>query len=394
MAGLGVEVVAVRRLIEQLYGRMPREFAHPQRMVVESVDRLVGCVDQYNGLDDCFVSAFAFGSDERSYGDVLINKAVFDFDGAWDDLVRTHEWLEERDVAHFAVFSGSDRSGHLYVLTEPTTHQQSLEYFQRDVVIDGVGLRRCRDCGGALDRVEASAVAAWRCDQCGTRRTESDTDLVVDSNLVGDPATMIRVPNTWHPSAERFCVPLRPSEIDSDPRDIYDIATAQRDLELGDIVCGSKTPDIAQKRGRAEELYRSYDEQRRLAGFESDQKVLDEFEADVPPADMLDEMGCTCVRSMVTDEDGRITKPALGHDKRRTLISYLVERGYNPEEISQFLRLVLDDAKARHSIVEEEQPVRIWRDGVKAPNKVTLKRRGMWRQDCPEHAEVAAGAEA
>lgn len=384
----------MKSLVRQLYGAMPREFASPQRRVVDSFDRLVGCIDQHNGLTDCFVSAYAFNSDERSYGDVLINKAVFDFDDAWGELVRTHRWLEERDVAHFAVFSGSDRSGHLYVLTEPTTHQQSLEYFQRDVMINRAGLRKCRECGGGVDRVDASVVASWECPQCGGRYSENETRLVVDSNLVGDPSTMIRIPNTWHPRAERFCIPLKPDEITEDVGAVYELAREQRDLSLADAVSGQKTPTIDQHAETAEELYHSYGERRRLAGFESDQAVLEEFEAEVPPVEMMDDIGCECIRSLLVDAEGRRTRPALGHRERRTLVSYLVERGYNPEEIARFLRFALDEQKARHSIVEEEQPVRIWRDGVKAPNSVTMKRFGLFQQSCPEHAEVAAEVEA
>lgn len=385
----------MRRLVEQLYGAAPREFASPQRRMAESTDRLLEMVDEHNGLTDCFVSVYGFAdADEPSYGNVVVNKAVFDFDGEWDELVRAHHWLDERGVAHFVVFSGSDESGHLYVLTKPTRHQQSLEYFQRNIVIDRAGLRRCSRCGNGVSMVDSSAVASWECDTCEARLSKNETRLVVDSNLVGDAATMIRIPNTWHPRAERFCIPLKPNEINHDPERIYELAQSQRDLTLGDIVCGHKTPDITQHKAKAEELYYSHDEKRRLAGFESDAAVLDEFEAEVTPAEMMKDIECECVRSMITDGQDRRTMPALGHSKRRVLVSYLVERGYNPEEIARFLRFVLDDDKARHSIVEEEQPVRIWRDGVKAPNAVGLKRVGLFRQDCPEHAKVATEVEA
>jgi hypothetical protein len=354
--------------------------------VVESFDQLIACTDQHNGLTDCYVSLFAFNGEDHSYGDVLINKAVFDFDDAWTELVRAHEWLEARGAAHFVVFSGSDRSGHLYVLTEPTTHQQSLEYFQRDIVIGRAGLRKCRECGGPVERADASAVASWLCPACGRRFSESETRLAVDPNLVGDAATMIRVPNTWHPRAERFAVPLKPQEVTEDIGPVYELAKRQRDLALGDVVSGHKTPCIDQHADRAEQLYHRHGEKRRLAGLGSDQRALEEFEAEVAPAEMMDDIGCECVLSMITDGGGRRTKPALGHGERRVLISYLVERGYNPEEIARFLEFAVAGEKARHSVVEEEQPVRIWRDGLKAPNAVSLKRRGYFVPTCAEHA--------
>ena len=380
----------MRRLIEQVYGGMPREFARPQRQVVDSTDELVALVDQYNGLSDCFVSAHAFAGGKTSYDEVVINKSVFDFDGEWGALVRAHEYLEERDVAHFVVFSGSDGSGHLYVLVKPTRHQQSLEYFQRNVLIDRIGLRSCKSCGNEVDRRDNSVVAPWHCPVCDDLRTRGDTRLAVDSNLVGDITTMIRIPNTWNPGAERFCVPLRPEEVTDDPAAVAELAAEQRDLELGDIVCGSKTPDITQHKERAEELYQAQREKRRMAGFVSDRAVLEEFEADVTPAEMMENIDCECVRSMVTDEQDRRTKPALGHEDRRILITYLVEEGYNPEEISRFLRFALDEEKAKHSIVDEEAPVRLWRDGVRFPNAVSLKRLGLFRQDCPVHAKAPA----
>ena len=377
----------MRSLVEQLYGGMPREFASPQRRAVSSTEELVALIDQYNGRSDVFVSAYPFATDERSYGDVLINKAVFDFDGEWDRLVRTHEWLEERGAAHIVVFSGSDASGHVYVLTEPTRHQQSLEYFQRDVVVDGAGLRTCRECGNPVETSDASAVARWRCPVCERRMADDQTRLAVDENLVGDPSTMIRVPNTWNPGAERFCVPLKPGEVTRDLGRVYSLAESQRDLSLSDVVSGENTPDITQKRAEAERLYDSYRDRRRLAGFESDSAAFDEFEAEVTPVEMMESLECECMRRLVLDADGNNAEPDLGHRHRRFLVSKLVEEGYNPEEIARFLRCYLSDEKADHSIAEEEQPIRIWRDGVKPPNKLTLKRTSVYRRTCPEHAQ-------
>lgn len=374
----------MRKLLSQLFGRTPREFANPRRRVVESFPELVSLIDQHNGLTTCFVSAYAFATDERSYSDVLINKAIFDFDGSWSHLVRTHEWLEERGAAHFAVFSGSDGSGHLYVLTKPTRHQQSLEYFQRDVVIDGVGLRECHYCGNRVERRDGSGVVPWYCPVCEQNIAEHDTELVVDGNLVGEPATHIRVPNTYHTGADRYCVPLKPEEITNDLGRVYEAAQSQRDLELADIVCGDKPVDIAQKAEAAEQKYRSYD-QRRLPGVTDDITAFNSFEAEVDPPDMMEDIDCECVRRLITDDRDRRTQPALGHHERRVLVSYLVERGYNPAEIAEFLWWAIDDEKADHSINEEEQPVRVWRDGVKAPNKRTLKREGYWRRGCPVH---------
>lgn len=382
----------MRTLTRQLFGTMPREFASPQRRAVDSFPELTAMIDHYNGRSDCFVSAYPFASDERSYADVLIDKAIFDFDDAWGDLVRTHEWLEERGAAHFAVFSGSDRSGHIYILVEPTTHQQSLEYFQRDVVIAGAGLRRCRECGEPVERVDPDAVAAWECTASGRRLAVNETRQSVDDNLVGDPTTHVRVPNTMNPGADRFAVPLEPEEIDAPMDEIYSLATEQRDLELADIVSGSRTPDITQKADEAERLYRSHEEKRKMAWYESDDRVMEEFEAQVTPVDMLDGIGCECVRSLFLDDDGRRTNPDLGHHERRVLISYLVERGYNPAEIASFLKFAISEEKARHSIAEEEQPIRIWRDGVKAPNARTLKQRGLFVRGCPEHSRAAPGA--
>lgn len=384
----------MRRLVEQLFGREPREFASPQRVAVDTTGELLAHIDQHNGLADCYVSAYAFASEDRSYGDVVINKAIFDFDGEWGALVDTHEWLRERGAAHLVVFSGSARSGHIYVLTEPTTHQQSLEYFQRDVVVDGAGLRRCRECGNPVDRVDASAVKAWECRACGHRAGDGGTRLVVDDNLIGDPATMIRVPNTWHPGAERFCVPLRPEEVVRDAAEVHALADSQRDLALADAVSGGSPVEITQAEDRAEELYRSYDDQRGMAGVGSDATAAGSFEAEVEPAAVLEDLSCECLLSMLTDPDGRPAEPRMGHRNRRVLVSYLVERGYNPAEIRGFLRFALDDEKAEHAIHEEQQPTRIWRDGVKAPNAVTLKRYGLFEPSCPEHAKAAGTGEA
>ena len=371
----------MRRLVEQVFGRMPREFATPQRRVVRSTEELVGMIDQHNGISDVYVSAHAFAGDKATYADVVINKAVFDFDGRWGPLVDTSRWLKERGAAHFVVFSGSAESGHIYVLTEPTPHQESLEFFQRDVVIDGVGLRECSRCGGVTRRDGDRPVSPHHCRQCDEYYNDDATRLVVDQNLVGDPATMIRVPNTWHPDAERFCVPLLPEEVDKDPSAAYEAAQSQRDLGLSDIVMGDEPVDITQRADEAEGKYQSYDQRRRLAGFESDAEALGSFEAEVPPEEVWERVECECIKAIT---DGR-----PGHDDRRVMITHLIEEGFNPAEINGFLAWALDEETARHSIEDEQQAIRLYRDQVRAPNAVTLKRMGLWRQDCPVHAKAS-----
>lgn len=375
----------MRRLIEEVYGRMPREFASPQRRIVHSTDRLIEIVDEHNGLTDCFVSAYGFATDECSYSDVVINKAVFDFDGDWDHLVRAHEWLEERGAAHFVVFSGSDESGHLYVLTEPTRHQQSLEYFQRNIVVGGVGLRKCTECGTEVSLDASGDSNRWHCGSCDDDLVKNETTLATDDNLIGDPATMIRIPNTWNPGAERFCIPLRPEEVTMDTEAVHGLAREQRDLTLSDIVCGERPVKITQRRAEAEEQYQPHSEKQGLTGFEVDGEHIGEFSVEIQPHEIMDNLECECVRSMITDDQDRRAMPPLGHTDRRVLITHLVERGYNPAEIHEFLRFTIEDEKARHCIVEEKQPMRLWKNGVRAPNKISLKRAGLLSMDCPVH---------
>lgn len=378
----------MKRLLRQLFGRTPREFATPQRKTVETFDQLLAAIDQHNGLTDCYTSAYAFGSEKRDFTSAVINKAVFDFDGEWDALVDTHEWLAERGAAHFAVFSGSERSGHIYVLTEPTTHDQSLEYFQRDVVVDGVGLRKCERCGVRLEDNpdDEYGVRPHWCDGCGEAKRDSDARTVVDDNLAGDPTTHVRIPNTWHPRAERFCIPLRPGEVTRDADAVAELAGSQRDLDLSDIVSGERPVDLEQARDRAEEKYRSYAERQRLSGFAAGDYTASGGEAQVSPVDMHDTIDCECVLSMLPDRPGRSRGADLGHDERRVLVSTLVEKGYNPAEISAYLRWALTDEKARHSVVEERQPERLFRDAVKPPNAMSMKRDGHFDPTCPVHS--------
>lgn len=388
----------MEKLLRQMFGAMPREVATPQRRTVASFDRFVEVLDAHNGKTDCFVSVHHFADrdpEEASYKRAVVNKTVFDFDGAWEELVRAYRWLDERGAAHFATFSGSDRSGHLWVLCEPTTHQQSLEYFQRDVLIDGIGLRKHSLCGHRVRRKEPGRTADWYCDRCDRALPEQQTQPVVDTNLVGDITTCIRVPNTVNPGAGRLCIPLKPEEVTPDWRAVHELAEPdgsgrfrQRDLLLADIVSGSSPVDITQHRERAEQYYRAYTEEREFPGL-SDAEVLSSFEPEIGPEEMMESLDCRCVGRMVTGPDGEPTGPRLGHRDRRVLVSYLIEEGFNPAEINRFLLAYVAEDKAIHSIEDEEQAVRIWRDGVKAPSKSSLKRMGLFRQDCPVHSRAA-----
>lgn len=378
----------MRQLLEEMFGRMPREFATPQRRDVDSIDELMACIDQHNGLTDCYVSAYAFGSEDRDYTEAVINKAVFDFDEEWDRLVDAHEWLEARGAAHFAVFSGSERSGHIYVLTEPTAHDQSLEYFQSDVVVDGAGLRKCKRCDGRVVTNDEDEFGArpYYCTSCYDKKREGDTKPVVDANLIGDPTTHVRIPNTWHPRAERFCVPLKPDEITRDADAVLELAQSQRRLTLSDIVSGSSPVKLTQARSVAEDKYQSYAERQRMAGFEAGDYGGD-HEAEVSPVRMHSSVDCECALSLMPDEPGRSRGVELGHRNRRVLITTLIEQGYNPAEVSAYLRWVLEEREARHSIVEERQPERLFRNAVKPPNARSLKDAGLFDPTCPVHAQ-------
>lgn len=388
----------MRRLLEQLYGRFPREFASPQRRRVNGMDEMAALIDEHNKRVDCFVTMYGFEADEPeelSYSDVVINKIVFDFDGEWHRLVDFHEWLGDRNIPHFVVFSGSNGSGHVYILTEPTKHQPSLEYTQRDVLIDGANLRKCDYCGGKVLRDDPSRVTPFYCEQCDERKTDKGTDPVVDMNVVGDASRCIRVPNTYNVDAERWCVPLRPGEIVRDTREVYDLARSQRPLALEDILCcpGGDPVDITQHKEAAEELYTGITENREMPAVRSDARVLEAHEAEVPPPEMFDSIRCECVRGLLEGHDGE-GKPPLGHAQRRITISYLCEAGYNPREIAEFLKAYIAADKAHHSIHEEEQPMRVWRDQVKVPNKDRLKQRGMFVDGCPEHSATGQAGQA
>lgn len=154
-----------------------KEFGKPHRQLVRTTDEMKRLVRLYNGKMNCYMTIYGYTGFERVgyrevplYDTAIVDKVYMDFDGldSFDEMLRVHQILNERDTKHILRFSGN--GFHLYA---------------------GINTEeRIVNKGPALKRYSYGL-------------TEDQ-----DPRVVGDISRIARIPYTLHMETKRYCIPL------------------------------------------------------------------------------------------------------------------------------------------------------------------------------------------
>jgi hypothetical protein len=155
----------------------PREVCFPERKLCLTEREFYDEVNKYNKLKNIYYSLYSC-DENRNFGNCVIDKVAFDFDASnpesiLGEVTKFCEYLHNNDLKHLVVFSGK-KGFHVYIFCK---NGDSL-VFKKDA------LRHAHEYFTKL------------------------LDLHPDKSLFGDIKRILRVPNTFHATGNRYCIPL------------------------------------------------------------------------------------------------------------------------------------------------------------------------------------------
>lgn len=345
MAGVNIwrsvsEVMDILRL----FNKFPRQIAHESRRSVESMEDMLGKINELNGKVRIFVSVYNFTNnpaiDSRNLD---VDKLFFDLDHpdtSLQDCKKIHSWLMESSIKHIMFFSGA--GFHIYIMTTGYLDLKN----KRDTVYNAQ-----KFIANALDMV------------IGLAKKSN-----IDSKTVGRVDQMATFPCTWNTKRRRYCICITDEDLEKGYDYIKERAKSQN--------------QFFKWYGRSLFNIKKFDTSRPTdfptLGISQNIKLKidkDEFLKTLPP----------CVSYWLTMEH-------IGYQRRGYLICYLRDTGNLLGDTIQILEKYMTRSEFIHCTTRriaqghgtgEEQPQYLYRGFVRGrftfPSCDTIKELG----DCP-----------
>ncbi|MFB6236968.1 MAG: hypothetical protein ABEH81_01220 [Halopenitus sp.] len=259
-------------------------------------------------------------------GDNVIDKVCWDFDVEPDDKDKYDTWegmiqdfrklterLDEEGYSQMSVLSG----GGMHKYLKSTEHR----------------LEHPRD---ALREVQ--------------QKYQEELDLKTDDAIFGDIERIFRVPNTYHPGAERFCIPLKPDEVYLPKEEMVELAHDQR-FGVDAITDGAPYP-----------IHKHDSAGNSFARFETGDRIDGNFNpAEVEPEGTIFEI-YPCIANLLQNWDEMEQKGhGLGFRRRFLIILHLKETGHTYDETVAILKKYMSSEEFYHCVQDEKQVRQIYR---------------------------------
>ena len=392
-----------------LFESFPREVGRqkwwcPNKQMYDSFLRL------NNGFNDCYCSIYrqTIRRNEKDVGDAneagaVSDKIYLDFDTQFghESMILAHEWLEERNVIHRINVSGRWQKYRISSVRNPDTQLFQVKKIQIPSTIGfHVYFWIIQDftykksvvyemqkfiCTHISDKLKSGWGIETVPEQCrilsdGRREIIPEWELPeyqiyspVDRRVWGDLVRISRIPNTWNPKRQRFCIPMTHKMIDTaDPQKLNELSKQQMFFDVKHLYIGNS-------------LYRP--------PTEFDKKQYETTLCDYrmePNYEPNPDMTRTILRSMELPYCIRklLSITTLDWSLRFWLIIYLRERGLNESQVTQVLTDSLRPDYAEHAIFGQERQV--WRAFNSAQTKVMMPNCFKWsgmvgcRDHCPD----------
>ena len=191
----------------------------PPRKLIKNIKEYLNYVNLYNGKRKAvYKSVYSFEetkiNDYRrevpDYSSAIVDCIFFDFDfkscEAFIEVKKLHEYCMKENLKHTIIFSG--RGYHLYIYCKIYNLQYKKETIR--------GAQQY-----FIDKLK----------------------LTVDRQVIGNVAQLARIPNTYHPKAGRFCIPLTKEQFEKGDEFIKTLAEKQNFVK--NVIIGSKLFDIS-----------------------------------------------------------------------------------------------------------------------------------------------------
>jgi len=320
-----------------ILNRYPVRIGTPHQKRYETREEAIEAINRHNGLTHVYVSLYNRG---------VIDKIAFDFDpkdyeSGWDDMIveyrQLKEHIEDEGWAFMCVFSGNGL--HFYIKSKS---------------------RRLENPRAATKEVQ--------------EKYQQELDLNSDEAIFGDIKRIMRVPNTYHPGAERFCIPLKPNEIYFSQDEIHDLAQSQRDISA--VADGEPYPI-----GKHDKMGSAYT-------MSEGSRVPGNFNpAEVEPEGTLFPI-YPCISNILQNwQDMEQKGHGIGYRRRFLVILHLKETGHSYEEAVGVLKKYMSEKEFYHAVYDEKQVEQIYkRDDLLFPKCDSLMKEIPCIHDPPEEA--------
>lgn len=271
----------------------------PPRKIVNNKEEYFNYINACNGKKGAvYRTVYSFKTikenNRPNYKTAIIDKLFFDFDdkscNSYKEVMKFHDYLIKENIKHFIVMSG--RGYHVYIITslyKAEYPRATIKNAQKEFI----------------DKLK----------------------LTVDPQVIGNPAQMARIPNTFNTRANRYCIPLSKEQFLKGDNYIKDLAKKQnfiKDIFIGDKLFGLNEFDKKSE----EEVY--------INNIEIDDKNIELI--DLPH----------CIECLLKQED-------VGWRGRYVLITYFRDKGYTQKETHEILKKHLSPEKFNHCVQDEKQ---------------------------------------
>lgn len=319
----------------------PRELGLPYRTgILLSKKDFIEKINLYNCKTTVFTSLYSFKelNEQKTrgvYSSAILDKIYLESDkGTVEPIKKLHEYCVSKDLVHCMFFSG--RGFHFYIGTsgEVQNSKGAVTNAQMDI---------CKECNLHIG---------------------INTDSDIDGHIIGNLAQMVRVPNTLNLKRHLYCIPLKEEDLIS----VDHIKQIAKQPRPGITVYGHKLLDL--KPFDSEPQTAFYDSQ---ISIEEPEINLESIQIDKFPM---------CIRAILSEK-------VIKHKARYLLILYLRDLGIPQSNTLAFLRTHLDAKTYTHCVVQERQPMWIYkRTDLQFPNCETLREWGFCKNDKCEGAGI------
>ena len=285
--------------------QFPREVGLP-RKIVWNIKEFLDYINLYNGRKKAiyqsvyYFTRYSTNSPVKpEYDSAVVDCLFFDIDdkscNAYEQCKKLHQDLIKEDIKHKINFSG--RGYHLYILTASC----DLKYKKEAV-------------------------------RGGQRYFIDKLNLKVDEQVIGNVAQLARIPNTYHPKAGKFCIPLTKEQFEMGDNFISSLASSQNFVK--NIAIGNKLFDI--KRWDIKE-----------------KTEFDGIVEGLQPINLCSQ--ALCIQDLPLCISKCLNNNNLGWKGRYLVISYFRELGYSMKDVYEILKQYLSEIKLYHCVQQERQ---------------------------------------
>jgi len=289
------------------------EIGLPRKTFTSKEDAL-NFINLYNGKKKAlFQSVYNFTEmrgTKPNYETAIVDKLFFDFDAksdCWKECNKLHQYLLQENIKHIIIWSG--RGYHLLILTSPL---------------------QLKNCKSAIYNSQISLI--------------NKLSLICDRQVIGDHSRLRRIPNSYHPKAERFCIFLTKADFDKGYEHCKELARKQNSNKE---YIGENLFDISE--------------------FDYKTEKIEKFEFETEFEDSANQDYMNNCPPFITQ---LLLKKDCGWQDRYLIILFFKEKGYTIKEVMSILKENLTKRKFKHCILEERQLQYLFeRDDLVFPEK-------------------------